>query len=147
LVICWPLAVVSKQPQSDGTVAMKTLIARILPLFLLPLSFGCSSVTPASAVIGTWECQDLRAVEHVSQFKSDTLIIKPDGTYLEFLTDRGGTRLNPSFGRYTIVGRRIELGGHGSWYVYSIKGATLSLTVEKATNPEDVGLVLNFRRK
>jgi len=97
-------------------------------------------------MVGTWECRDLHAMAQLSQFKSHTLIIRADGTYNEFLTSPDGTRGRPDAGRYTIEGNRVQFGGYGQWYTFSIAGKALTLTLEKSSNPDALGKSLTYHR-
>jgi hypothetical protein len=115
-------------------------------LLLLVILCGCSSLFSSSSLVGTWECRDLHSVESVALYKSDTLIIKDDGTYVEFLTDANGTMGRPDSGRYKIDSGKIEFGGKGSWYTFKASHSSLTLTLQKSSNAADAGRSLTYTR-
>jgi hypothetical protein len=99
-----------------------------------------------SSLVGTWECRDLHSVETVATFKSDTLIIREDGTYVEFLTDANGTMGRTDTGRYKIDNGKIEFGGKGAWYTFKTSHNSLTLTLQKSANEADTGRSLTYNR-
>jgi len=119
---------------------------------VLLLLAGCHSRGSQNPLVGRWECTDLSAVEHVSQFAKYTLIFRPDGTCEDFLTDDDGSEQPHDQGSYKSVGDRVFFdqgdffGGQGDSYRFAVAGDQLTLRVESAQNKEDIGLTLIFRR-
>ena len=125
-----------------------SILKLIRPLLLLSFAAlcGCSSLSSKSSLVGTWECRDLHSIETVAVFKSDTLIIKEDGSYVEFLTDANGTMGRADTGQYKIDNGKIEFGGKGSWYSFKASHNSLTLTLQKSGNEKDVGRSLVYQK-
>jgi hypothetical protein len=109
---------------------------------------GCSILGKThTALEGCWECTDLSAIGHVSQFAKWEVRFGPDGIFESALVDRTGAKIAEPGEKYNCDCRLLWFDDDKSivWR-YTAGRNRLVLKVEKSINPEDIGQTLTLRR-
>ena len=125
----------------------------IIVLVLSGLLVGCKSRT--QSLVGTWLCNDLSNVGHISHFKGLEISLDKDGNGQTFLVGDDGSRIRESTFQYKldrnvmiIDGGREQAGDMGSSFLYELRGDSLSLVfLERDDSMPVEQRTLNFHRK
>ncbi len=106
-------------------------------------------------MVGTWLCNDLSNVGHISHFKGLEISLDKDGNGQTFLVGDDGSRIRESTFQYKldrnvmiIDGGREQAGDMGSSFLYELRGDSLSLVfLERDDSMPVEQRTLNFHRK
>jgi hypothetical protein len=113
----------------------------------LGIATGCKSTTNGSRLIGKWECTNLKAIEHISQFRTLSLDFAENNQVVSRLIDKKGLEIVREKVGFVLQGKVLRFEGDDTLFRYSIEKQTLTLTIIQASTRSDIGKSLKFKRK
>lgn len=108
---------------------------------------GCQRGSAQKSIVGEWECDDLKNFEHISHFAKLTMVFRPDGKVITFLTDIEGVQTSHDTDDYSLSGGILRFKTGRDEYRCSVTNNILSLTMSTTKSEKDVEKSLFFRYK